>query len=76
MSAQKPLSQVAYEACYAARYIYGAIAMGVGVTAIINIFALSNQSYIATRVCKFLWPINLVICGVRAVIMIWELSRG
>jgi len=56
--------------------IYGAIGMSVALTALINIFALSNRSYIWTRVCKFLWPFNLVICGIRAVLMIVELQRG
>ncbi|KAF8576053.1 hypothetical protein K439DRAFT_1655323 [Ramaria rubella] len=57
-------------------YIYGGIGMSIGATAIINIFALSNRSYIWTRVCKFLWPFLIVISGLRAVFMIWELKRG
>jgi len=57
-------------------FIYGGIGMGVAAVAIINIFALSNRSYIWSRVCKFLWPFIIVICGVRAIFMIWELNRG
>lgn len=56
--------------------IYGGIAMGIGATALINIVALSNRSYLWTRVCKFLWPFIMVISGIRAIFMIWELSRG
>jgi len=57
-------------------YIYGGIGLGVAAVALINIFALSNRSYIWTRVCKFLWPFIIVICCVRAILMIVELNRG
>jgi len=57
-------------------YIYGGIAMGVGALACVNAIALSNRSYIWTRVCKFLWPLIIIISGVRAILMIWELNRG
>jgi len=56
--------------------IYGGIGMGVAFGALINLFALSNRSYIWTRVCKFIWPFILVISAVRAIIMIVELRRG
>jgi len=56
--------------------IYGGIGMFVALTALINIIALSTRSYTWIRVCKFLWPISLVICGIRAVLMIVELQRG
>ncbi|KAI5124100.1 hypothetical protein M0805_000914 [Coniferiporia weirii] len=56
--------------------IYGGIALAVAATALINILALSNRSYIWTRVCKFLWPFVLVISAIRAIIMIVELQRG
>jgi len=56
--------------------IYGGIGIGVGVLAVITIFALSNRSYIWTRVCKFLWPFVIVICAVRAILMIVQLQRG
>ena len=56
--------------------IYGGIGVGVGALAVINIFALSNRSYIWTRVCKFLWPFLIVICTVRAILMIVQLNRG
>ncbi|EJD03768.1 uncharacterized protein FOMMEDRAFT_133152 [Fomitiporia mediterranea MF3/22] len=57
-------------------YIYGGISIGVASAAAINILALSNRSYIWTRVCKFLWPFIVVICAIRAIIMILELQRG
>jgi len=56
-------------------FIYGGIGMAVGAVAIINIFALSNRSYIWTRVCKFLWPFIIVISAIRAIIMIVQLYR-
>jgi len=57
-------------------YIYGGVGMGVAALAVINIITLSNRSYIWSRVCFFLWPFIIVICGVRAIFMIWELNRG
>ncbi|KAI0049296.1 hypothetical protein FA95DRAFT_1516289 [Auriscalpium vulgare] len=56
--------------------IYGGISMAVGGVAAINAFALSNRSYIWTRVCKFLWPFVFVISAVRAIIIMVELQRG
>ncbi|KAF9469708.1 hypothetical protein BDZ94DRAFT_1278879 [Collybia nuda] len=56
--------------------IYGGIGLGVAAAAVINMFALSNRSYIWTRVAKFLWPFVIVISAVRAIIMIVELQRG
>lgn len=56
--------------------IYGGIGLGVGVLCLITIFALGNRSYIWTRVSKFLWPFVIIICAVRAAIMIVELQRG
>jgi len=57
-------------------FIYGGIGLGIGAVALINIVALSNRSYLWSRVCKFLWPFILVISALRAVFMIWELTRG
>ncbi|KAG8684785.1 hypothetical protein FRC09_015145 [Ceratobasidium sp. 395] len=57
-------------------FIYGGISMGIGAVAILNILSLSNRSYIWTRVCHFIWPILLVVSGVRGVIMILQLNRG
>jgi len=57
-------------------YIYGGIGMAVCAVAIINVLALSNKSYIWSRVCLFLWPIITIICGIRAIFMGWELNRG
>lgn len=57
-------------------FIYGGIGMGVGALAIITILALSNRSYIWSRVCTFLWPFVIVICAIRAILMIVELQRG
>jgi len=56
--------------------IYGGIAMAVAATAVINIVALSNRSYIWIRVCKFLWPFVVVLSAIRAIIIIVELQRG
>lgn len=56
--------------------IYGGIGIGVAVLAIINIFALSNSSFVWARVCKFLWPFVIVISAIRAIIMLVELNRG
>ncbi|KAL1669093.1 hypothetical protein GGF50DRAFT_45075 [Schizophyllum commune] len=57
-------------------FVYGGIGMAVTAIALINTIALSNRSYVWTRVCKFLWPFLIVICGVRAVLMIVQLQRG
>jgi len=56
--------------------IYGGIGMGVAVAAAISAIALSNRSYIWTRVCTFIWPFVIVICAVRAIIMIVRLQQG
>jgi hypothetical protein len=56
--------------------IYGGIGCGVALMALITIFALGNRSYIWTRVVKFLWPFVIVICGIRAILMVVELQRG
>jgi len=50
--------------------------MMVALAAGINMLALSNRSYIWTRVCKFIWPFVLVISAIRAIIVIVELQRG
>jgi len=55
--------------------IYGGIGMAVAAVALINIFALSNRSYIWTRACKFLWPFIVCISAIRAIIMIVQLYR-
>jgi len=57
-------------------YIYGGIGMAVAVLALVNIIALSNRSYIWIRVCKFLWTFLIIICAVRATLMIVQLQRG
>lgn len=57
-------------------FIYGGIGMGIAAVAIINIIALSNRSYLWTRVCKFLWPFIVVISAIRCILMIVELNRG
>jgi len=56
--------------------IYGGIGLGVATLAVLSIAALSNRSYIWTRVVKFLWPFVIVICAVRAIIMIVRLQQG
>ncbi|KAG8804276.1 hypothetical protein FRC16_010605 [Serendipita sp. 398] len=57
-------------------FIYGGIGVGVCAVACINAITLSNRSLVWARVCHFLWPFIIVICGVRAIFMIWELNRG
>lgn len=57
-------------------YIYGGIGLAVAAVALINVLALSNRSYIWTRVCKFLWPFLIILCAVRAIFMIVQLTRG
>lgn len=57
-------------------FIYGGIGMAVAAAALINVLALSNRSYIWSRVCHFLWPLVIVICGVRGIFLLWELNRG
>ncbi|KAG8966173.1 hypothetical protein FRC03_012363 [Tulasnella sp. 419] len=56
--------------------IYGGIAIGIAAVAIVNIVALSNRSYIWSRVCKFVWPFIVVISAIRGIIMIVQLYRG
>ena len=66
--------------------------MAVAVVALLNILALSNvgalsmdinadlyhfqRSYVWIRVCKFLWTFVIIICAVRATLIIVELQRG
>lgn len=56
--------------------IYGGVGIGVGVAAALTMLALSNRSYIWIRVVKFLWPFVIVLCTIRALIMIIQLQRG
>lgn len=56
--------------------IYGGIGVFVASTAVISMIALSNRSYIWIRVVKFLWPFVIVICAIRAIVMIVQLQRG
>lgn len=57
-------------------FIYGGIGMAVAVLAALNVVALSNRSYVWIRVCKFLWLPVIIICGIRATLIIVELQRG
>jgi len=56
--------------------IFGAISMLVAFIALINAFALSNESVIFTRVCSFFWPSALITSSIRAIFMSVELNRG
>ncbi|KZT08636.1 uncharacterized protein LAESUDRAFT_735802 [Laetiporus sulphureus 93-53] len=56
--------------------IYGGIGLGVAFIALINVLALSNRSYLWTRVCKIAWPFVIVIIAIRAIAMIVEMQRG
>lgn len=55
--------------------IYGGIGMGVAACALVSALALSNRSWIWSKVAVYLWPFVIVICAVRAIIMIVELQR-
>jgi len=57
-------------------FIYGGIGMAVAVLAALNVVALSNRAYVWIRVCKFLWIFVIIICGIRATLIIVELQRG
>jgi len=57
-------------------YIYGGIGLGVMAVAIITAIALSTRSYVFARAMQFVWPFIIVICAVRAILMIVELNRG
>jgi len=50
--------------------------MAVAVLALLNAVAFSNRSYLWVRVCKFLWTFVIIICAVRAILMIVQLQRG
>ncbi|KAF8624241.1 hypothetical protein AX15_006001 [Amanita polypyramis BW_CC] len=56
--------------------IYGVISITVGIAAFISLCALSNRSYVWIRASRFLWSLLLVICAIRAIIIIVELQRG
>lgn len=56
--------------------IYGGIGLAVGLTAIINLIALSNRSFVWIRVAKFLWLLVVILSAIRAVVMVVELQRG
>jgi hypothetical protein len=56
--------------------IYGSISLGIGATAALSAVALSNQSYLWTRVCKIVWIVVIIISAIRAIVMILELQRG
>jgi hypothetical protein len=56
--------------------IYGGISLGIGIAAALSAVALSNQSYLWTRVCKVIWIVVIIISAIRAIVMIVELQRG
>ena len=56
--------------------IYGGVGMAVMSAAVISSIALSNRSYIWTRVVVFLWPFIIITCAIRAIIIIVQLQRG
>ena len=55
--------------------IYGGIGIAVVAICVINVIALSNTSYMFTRVCFYLWPFILIIVAVRDAIMLFQLNR-
>jgi len=56
--------------------IYGGIGLAVMGIAIVTILALSTRSYVFARAMQFVWPFIIVICAIRAILMIVELNRG
>lgn len=56
--------------------VFGGIAMAVMGVAVVQLAALGTRSYVFARVTKFLWPIIIIVCAVRAIIMCVELNRG
>jgi len=56
--------------------IYGGIGMAVMGISIITILALSTRSYTFARAMQFVWPFIIVICAIRAILMVVELNRG
>jgi len=56
--------------------IYGGISMIVALVAFVNIAALSNRSFVWTRVCRLLWYIVIVISAIRVIVIMVELQRG
>ncbi|UZJ57376.1 hypothetical protein CBS101457_006696 [Exobasidium rhododendri] len=55
--------------------IYGAIGMVVAAVCLINVVAMSNSSYMWSRVCFVLWPFVLIVVAVRAGVIIFQLDR-
>ncbi|KAE8212708.1 hypothetical protein CF327_g3679 [Tilletia walkeri] len=55
--------------------IYGGIGMGVMAICVISIIGLSNNAYLWTRVCFFIWPIIIIASAVRASLMMFQLDR-
>ncbi|CAD6900201.1 unnamed protein product [Tilletia controversa] len=51
------------------------IGMGVMAVCVISIIGLSNNAYLWTRVCFFIWPIIILASAVRASLMIFQLNR-
>jgi len=56
--------------------IYGGISLGIAIAAALSAVALSNQSYLWTRVCKSIWVVVIITSAIRAIIMIVQLQRG
>jgi len=56
-------------------FIYGGIGIAICVLACIQAIALSTRSYTWVKVCQFLWPFAIVMSAIRAVFIVWELSR-
>ncbi|KAJ7601298.1 hypothetical protein FB45DRAFT_942319 [Roridomyces roridus] len=57
-------------------FIYGGIGMAVTAIAVITAIAFSTRSYVFARAMQFIWPFIILICGIRAILMIVQLNRG
>lgn len=54
--------------------IYGGIAMAIAALALLSVIAMSNNSYMLSRLVFFITPLILVLSAVRAGIMVYRLD--
>ncbi|KAF8323348.1 hypothetical protein DL93DRAFT_2071034 [Clavulina sp. PMI_390] len=64
-----------YFRSYEAQF-FGGMAMAIAAIALLNLIGLMNNSYSASRIASFLWPVVVVISGVRAVLMIMDMNSN
>lgn len=54
--------------------IYGGVAMAVAALALLSILALSNNSYMLSRLVFYITPLVLLVCAIRAGILVYRLD--